>query len=316
MTSACTAWTGNFLFSRSCLRLTWFTPKPLKKEPPVRALLGSGTLDLTYHAATDPDGSVNTTSLGGKTDFWDYANALFGLSLNAGEGLTGLTMPQDHPTNPGAQDMAYHSGPQWFSAEGIPITPIEDDLQINTYPLMRIRALNADTGASLGRLDIVVPVAMETDCQSCHFTGGVGSLRGGIVWAVDAVTEVTTKKNILLLHDFLEGTTLDSQTQVQCSGCHYSLALDSSGSGPNGDQLGKPSFSNVMHEYHGNVIDQNGDPAYPPGAGVDDTCYRCNLMSRHPVPAASHENCLDGVHPLPRGHDRRGRRESSSGQRP
>ena len=31
-----------------------------------------------------------------------------------------------------------------------------------------------------------------------------------------------------------------------------------------------------MHEYHGNVIDQNGDPAFPPGAGVDGTCYRCH----------------------------------------
>ena len=239
-------------------------------------LLGIGDIQMTYSAVKDADGSINSTSLRGKTDFWDHAQDLFGISLNAGEGLTGLYMPQDHPSRPGPQEMDYHAADKRFSAEGIPITSIDDDALTNAFPLMRVRALNQATGVSRGRLDIVVPVSTETDCQSCHFTGGVGTLRGGIAWAGDADPEVRTKKNILLLHDFMEGTDLISQTPVLCSQCHYSLALDLNGTGPAGDQVGNPSFSRVMHEYHGNVIDQNGDPAFPAGGTVDETCYQCH----------------------------------------
>ncbi len=239
-------------------------------------LLGPATVAVTYQATADADGSINTTSLGGKTDFWDYADDLFATSLQAGEGLTGRFMPADHPTRPGAQDLDYNAARRWFSAEGIPITPFDDDMLTNAFPLLRIRALSAATGSSRDYLDIVVPVATETDCQACHNTGGVGTLRGGIPWANDADPEVRTKKNILLLHDDQEGTDLIDLTPVLCSQCHYSLALDLGGSGPTVSQAGNPTFSAVMHEYHGNVDDQNGDPAFPAGGSVDDTCYRCH----------------------------------------
>jgi len=239
-------------------------------------LMSAGDVEVTYSAIMDADGSINATSLSGKTDFWDHADDLFGVSLDAGEGLTGLYMPQDHPSRPGPQEMDYHTDNKRFSAEGIPITPTDDDGLTNAFPLMRIRALNNDTGAAEARLDIVVPVSTETDCQSCHNTGGVGTLRNGIAWSGDVDPEVRTKKNILILHDFLEGTTLISQTPVLCSQCHYSMALDLAGAGPSGDQVGNPSFSRVMHDYHGNVIDQNGDPAFPAGASVDATCYQCH----------------------------------------
>jgi hypothetical protein len=239
------------------------------------SLIDSASITVTYQSTRDPDGSLNTTSLGGKTDFWDHANALFGTTLNPGEGLTGLYMPADHPTRPGAQPMEFASAHDWFSAEGIPITPTDDDGLTNTYPLLRIRAGNAASGASLASLDIVTPVATETDCQSCHATGGVGTLRG-LGWAADMDLEVQSKKNILILHDALEGTLLEGRQPVLCSECHYSLALDLNGTGPSGSQVGNPTFSAVMHSYHGNVIDQNGDPAFPAGATVSDTCYRCH----------------------------------------
>ncbi len=60
-----------------------------------------------------------------------------------------------------------------------------------------------------------------------------------------------------------------------CAQCHYSPALDLNGTGPVGDQVGKPTFSNVMHEYHGQ-LDDNGIPVFPPNAPVDDTCYQCH----------------------------------------
>ena len=94
--------------------------------------------------------------------------------------------------------------------------------------------------------------------------------------------------------DRLEGTTLKSQTPVLCSRCHCSLALDLDGSGPTGDQVGPPTFSSAMHAYHGNVVDWNGNPAFPSGASVDETCYRC-----HPGTVTA---CQRGVLSLPRGH--------------
>ena len=79
-------------------------------------LLDDLDVDVRYGATTDALGSINSYSRG-KTDFWSYANSLFGASLVNGEGLTGLFMPADDPRNRGAQPMAYNlasdgSGPR------------------------------------------------------------------------------------------------------------------------------------------------------------------------------------------------------------
>jgi len=61
----------------------------------------------------------------------------------------------------------------WFAADGIPILPVDDSGRGNAYPLMKVQALrkNGDPGNAndvLASLDIVLPVASEADCQSCH----------------------------------------------------------------------------------------------------------------------------------------------------
>ncbi|MGD9073501.1 MAG: hypothetical protein PVI69_17205, partial [Desulfobacterales bacterium] len=131
-------------------------------------------VDVFYDAITDPSGSINTDSVG-KTDFWLYANSLFGVNLTAGQGLTGLYMPADDPLNRGAQPMDYSASAGWFSAEGIPITPMDDNLATNTYPLLEIAAHDKTSGSKIGRLDVVVPVATETDCKTCHTTGEIAA---------------------------------------------------------------------------------------------------------------------------------------------
>lgn len=67
-----------------------------------------------------------------------------------------------------------------FAAEGVPILPVDDAGRSNAYPLLRVGAtLKASangpavapnsTGSNVvAALDIVVPVASEADCQSCH----------------------------------------------------------------------------------------------------------------------------------------------------
>ncbi len=47
---------------------------------------------MTYEAVADPDGSINTTSIG-KTNFWQHVQALFGAALPVDVGLAGNAMP-------------------------------------------------------------------------------------------------------------------------------------------------------------------------------------------------------------------------------
>ena len=137
-------------------------------------------VEVFYEDVADASGSINSYSIG-KTDFWSYANALFGVTLPEGQGLTGLYMPADDPQVRGSQPMEYSLDKEMFSAEGIPITPTDDRLIDSPYPLLRISAVDAQSGQTLGNLDVVVPVATETDCQNCHRTGAMAAEGGGLV---------------------------------------------------------------------------------------------------------------------------------------
>ena len=235
-------------------------------------LMNDASVEMRYDAAADPSASINSFSVG-KTNFWPHADALFGVTLQPGQGLTGLYMPEDNPQNPGPQAMAYEPLHDWFSAFGIPITPMDDTLVTNPYPLMRVIAYDKLTRAQLGHLDVVVPVASETDCQTCHRTGGIAASGAG--WANNPDKEIESKINILRLHDRNHPTNLEASQPVLCAACHYSPALDLAGTGPAGDQIGKPTFSNVMHEYHGTVT-VGGNLVFPPTATVDESCYQCH----------------------------------------
>ena len=256
-------------------------------------------VEVFYDAVADPSGSRNSYSAGvAKTDFWLYANSLFGVNLTAGEGLTGLYMPADDPLNRGAQPMDYSAPAGWFSAEGIPITPVDDNLITNTYPLLQIAAHDKTSGSKIGSLDVVVPVATETDCQACHATGTIAAQGPGpgTGWANLPDKEVESKLNILKLHDDENQTSLENSQPVLCAQCHYSPALDLAGTGPAGDQLDKPLFSVVMHEYHGNLgvfqrANYGGNELLP-----------VPPRQHHPMPARGHGHRRDGLLRLPRRH--------------
>jgi hypothetical protein len=238
-------------------------------------LLDSTTIHPEYNAVSDPSGSINSSSVN-KTNFWQFAQALFGAQLLPGQGLKGLFMPMDNLQNLGPQPIPYNTMRGYFAAEGIPIFPYDDQLNPNTYPLMRVSARDKTTGALLGQTDVVLPVSEETDCQSCHVTGGIGAKRAALQWANDSNLEIQTRKNILLLHDADQATNLQNETPVLCAQCHYSFALDLAGSGPQGDQIGNVFFSRVMHAFHGQLRDGQGRPIFPPGGTLEQTCYQCH----------------------------------------
>ena len=237
-------------------------------------VLSDADVVVTYEGVPDVSGSINTRSIG-KTDFWAHASALFGAALPPGQGLTGLYMPADAPV-PGPQRLAYDAARGAFLAAGIPITPTDDAGRTNTYPMLRLRARSVSTGAEVARLDIVVPVAQETDCSTCHRTGASAASRAGVTWSTDADLERQTKLNVLKLHDAVSGTSLMTQQPVLCASCHYSKALDLGGTGPGGSQVGHATFSSAMHSWHGALRAPGGQPVFPPGGSALSTCYQCH----------------------------------------
>lgn len=167
------------------------------------------------------------------------------------------------------------TGTNWFSADGIPILPKDDQGRLNSYPLMRVGAVTkgAEAGSTpLAKVDIVVPVASEADCQNCHAAAAdSGSGRAadfatttkyasGIPWAIETAAHApgpetlqnAAKINILRLHDAKHGakyvssatgtatpcnngteaSCLDTRRAIQCSQCHYTPALDLLHAGP------------------------------------------------------------------------------------
>jgi hypothetical protein len=202
------------------------------------------------------------------------------------------------------------SGTNWFSAEGIPLTPFDDLGRSNPYPLMRVQAravsgnsLSLKAGTVMSSLDTVTPVSGEVDCRNCHTSaidGGSGIATDGEGFQVatrfddpqygqvpEAVSiEYAYDINILRLHDRKHGTNLQSSTPVSCQRCHYTPALDLAHLGPqdvNGrEQTSHQSFSRVMHGFHGSLglFPEMPSPVGRSSAVRDSilgqTCYQCH----------------------------------------
>jgi uncharacterized protein (TIGR03437 family) len=264
---------------------------------PAGKLVKSATgITVTYEAIADPSGSINTSSVG-KTNFWQFAKPIFGAALEADTGLTGNRMPggKNQP-----QPMKFESAQNWFTADGIPLTPFDDTGAKNYYPMMRLVARNS-AGQELAHTDIVLPVSDEMDCSGCHATGSNPAAKPRLGWVNDALLERDFKLNILRKHDELQAgngayqkglaangynplglypTAVSDTHPVLCAACHGTNALGAAG------QPGTPPLTASMHAYHANLV----DPAT--GTVMDDSvdrgaCYRC-----HP---GAETRCLRGV---------------------
>jgi hypothetical protein len=223
------------------------------------------TVNVTYKAMADATGSINTTSIG-KTNFWDYVLALFGENPPVDEGLTGAKMPgqvnqpQPFPWEGGATN--------WFSASGIPITALDDNRIINSYPLMNIEALDPANAKVLSSLPVVTPISNEMACNVCHDTGNAAASLSGVTWSQNTNSAIQFRENILILHDYRNGTNLNNSRPVLCASCHYSYVLDLQHAGPVGPQAINPTMSQAVHGYHASRI------TTLPSSG--NICYYCH----------------------------------------
>lgn len=189
----------------------------------------------------------NTTSAN-KTNFWQYANALFGVTLQSNIGLTGNGL---------SGTMTPVSGSNIWEASGIPVTPLDDNMQLDPYPLATVTV--TQNGQMIAETQNVVPVSWEISCNLCHNTSGI-----------------STAMDILQAHDRLHSTSLATGPKpVACGSCHRQAPLAAI-------FPGNPSLhtlSSAMHTSHAPRMAQ---------AGLTNECYAC-----HP---GTQTQCLRDVH--------------------
>ncbi len=197
----------------------------------------------------------NTTSVT-KTNFWDYAPLLFGVSLPDDIGLTGNGLA-------GTMVSAAAEGRNDWVVTGIPITPLDDSGVENPYSLATITVRK--NGIVQAETQAVVPVSWEISCNLCHYAPGV-----------------SPDIDILRDHDRMHGTSLESQRPVVCGACHGQPPL-----GLAGDPT-LPTLSGAMHSAHAGRMAQAGldVSCYACHPGVRTQCLR-------DVHFAAGMNCMD-----------------------
>lgn len=194
-------------------------------------------------------------SVVGKTNFWQYAGALFGTNLPLGIGLTGN----------GLAGQLAPSGDH-FEATGIPVLPLDDKLKWNPYQLALVRLKDA-FGSVLTTANVVLPVSDEMHCDKCHSAGGPGA---------PGINTGSVESNILTLHDNREGTQLMSSRPVLCASCHSDNALGTPG------VAGVDSMSLAMHEKHGSLRSSSRPACYDCHPGARTQCNRSAIEEMGP----------------------------------
>ena len=262
-------------------------------------LITSG-ITLTYESTMGTDGQINTTSVKTtngmmKTNFWDYVTDLFGTTPDPDIGLTGHPMSSTTP-----EHMVFNETYQWWEAEGIPITPYNDDGSKNYYPLVKVVAKDS-TGKVIAEVKTVLPVSDEMDCKRCHASTSINNdAQPQTGWVNDADMQKDYKYNILRLHDEkeldavsknmtalqaigynydekgLEATAMGG-TPILCVACHKSNALPGVG-------LELKAFTQSIHESHAKVTDphsgmklgdsENRNACYACHPGAETECLR------------------------------------------
>jgi len=157
----------------------------------------------------------NTYSVG-KTNFWTYANALFGVTLAPNIGLTGVGLTGTM----GTIDNNYF-------VDGVPVTPYQDNNLVSENPFqLTLIELKDGSGTTIKSTQAVIPVSNEITCvqSGCH----------------------PSETAILNEHEE-EGGFNPNNTPILCASCHSSNALGTPG------HAGVPSLSLAIHDKHKSI---------------------------------------------------------------
>ncbi len=187
----------------------------------------------------------NTTSLNKLTydDFWNSeVLALFPIESPLPDTGLNLHDPTIHNGLSGTMQLVGDH----FQADGIPVTPVDDDDIKNPYQVARITVKDA-ADVTLVQTRAMVPTSDEINCGRCHVPGG-------------SITE--TFVHILQTHYANHATPLVNSVPILCATCHGSPALGLVGPGSSGLYL-----SEAIHGFHAEKT--------APGNGAV-TCYDCH----------------------------------------
>ncbi len=201
---------------------------------------------------------ADNTYSAGKSNFWTYAQPLFGLTspLTPNIGLTGrgLAGPMDVKSD-------------HFQADGIPLTEFSDSAPTVASPYQLATVVVTDTisGQVLARVVTVAPVSTEMHCDYCHSDNGPGA---------EGIATGSVYTNILTKHDDEQGTSLMTSRPVLCAGCHASNALGTTGS------PGLPNLSHAMHSLHAEEVPDSLAGCYNCHPGPTTRCLRDVMSSR------------------------------------
>ncbi len=186
------------------------------------------------------------------TDFWTYAvnfhdSGQPGWALAANVGLKGNGL-----TGTFVADAANKS---WV-AEGIPVTPYDDDGTWDPYGAATLTVKKA--GVTVTTVQVVTPVSTEMTCSNCHGT-------------TNPFADILTK------HDTLQGTTLLADANAGhphlCGECHQDNALGTKG------VTGNESLSVAMHKRHDGKVTNDVAGCYNCHPGPRTLCMR-GIMAR------------------------------------
>lgn len=170
-----------------------------------------------------------------KTNFWNYSQHLFGVTLQpniglAGFGLTGTMLKSD--------TCNYHH------VEGIPVTAFPDATPTTSTPYqLTLMKAYSSTNQLLATTQSVIPISHEINCVSsgCH----------------------SSEVGILNAHESVPGFNIANKP-ILCATCHSDNALGMPG------QSGVPPFSQVIHQKHGSITND----CYKCHPGPNTQCWR------------------------------------------
>jgi hypothetical protein len=156
-----------------------------------------------------------------------------------------------------------------FQADGIPVTPVDDDGVKDPYQVAQITVKDL-SGTTLVQTRAMVPTSDEINCGQCHSPGG-------------SIGEVFT--DIIQTHDANNLTTLEDDAPILCASCHGSPAL---GSSPGDRGSAGLYLSEAIHGFHADKTTSGGSAI---------ACYDCHpgkntQCNRSLAHTASNGNCI------------------------
>ncbi len=253
----------------------------IKKNASATKLIDSD-VNISYQAVSSFTGKYNTYSAD-KINFWQYASKLFNTTIEKDIGLKGNSVQKTtfSPLN-------YDNNYSWWSVEKIPTVPLDNNGELNEYPMVRVIAKDTN-GEVLAETITVLPVS-TLECKACHGSNSnyapAKPFKG---YVDDSDIEKDYRYNILRLHDqqhdidsyltalqemgysyqsSLEQTARDG-IPILCAICHKSNALKTQG------LSGIGSLSSSMHLKHSTAINPIDGKTLDKSA-ARGTCYACH----------------------------------------